>query len=240
MHSRNSFITLTYDDEHLPPDGGIHKAHWQRFAKRLRKRVGEFRYYHCGEYGEKTGRPHYHALLFGYQFPDLVPHSRNARGDWLYTSELLEETWRADRRGETGGHCYVGDVTFQSARYTAGYVTKKLTGAYADQAYGERQAPYATMSKHRKGHRFGGLGAAFADKYLSDMFPKDFITIEGRRYPIPRYYERWLPPDQLEKIREERIKKASDQDSSYERLKERERVAMRRDESSTRSRQRDV
>jgi hypothetical protein len=71
LHEHNSFITLTYNDENLPADGSLDVRHWQLFMKRLRKRHGSgIRYFHCGEYGSKHRRPHYHACLFGLDFPD--------------------------------------------------------------------------------------------------------------------------------------------------------------------------
>jgi len=68
----NVFVTLTYDDEHLPEDQGLDVSEFQRFAKRLRKARPDdkVRYFHCGEYGEQLQRPHYHALVFNVDFPD--------------------------------------------------------------------------------------------------------------------------------------------------------------------------
>ena len=72
LHIYNCFITLTYDPEHLPDDGSLDIKHFQKFMKRLRDKLHplRIRFFHCGEYGDKTRRPHYHALIFGYSFPD--------------------------------------------------------------------------------------------------------------------------------------------------------------------------
>jgi len=82
MHSHNCFITLTYSDDYLPRDGSLNVKHFQDFMKRFRRRVTDpddryfvsedfkLRYFHCGEYGSATFRPHYHAIVFGYDFPD--------------------------------------------------------------------------------------------------------------------------------------------------------------------------
>ena len=73
LHKDNCFITLTYNDEHLPSPPSLSVRDFQLFMKRLRKRFGKgIRFFHCGEYGEKYGRPHYHACLFGFDFPDRV------------------------------------------------------------------------------------------------------------------------------------------------------------------------
>jgi len=69
LYERNCFITLTYSDEFLPNDRSVNVRHFQLFMKKLRKRFGpNIRFYHCGEYGEKTSRPHYHALLFNFDY----------------------------------------------------------------------------------------------------------------------------------------------------------------------------
>lgn len=89
MYDDNCFITLTYDPEKLPKSGSLDKREFQLFMKKLRRKyVSEIpeelskdeakawllkhgiRYYHCGEYGELLGRPHYHACLFNFDFPD--------------------------------------------------------------------------------------------------------------------------------------------------------------------------
>lgn len=59
----NSFLTLTYNDANIPPEG-LQKRDIQLFIKKMRKRF-KFRYYLIGEYGPTTYRPHYHAIMFG-------------------------------------------------------------------------------------------------------------------------------------------------------------------------------
>lgn len=67
QHEKACFLTLTYDDRHLPTDFRVHKEHLQKYFKRLRKNDKRpFKYFACGEYGDMFGRPHYHAILFGY------------------------------------------------------------------------------------------------------------------------------------------------------------------------------
>jgi len=89
LHVLQDFVTLTYDDDHLPflmEDGStvvgvdkvigsvgltfqasLMKSDLQNFMKRLRKLVSpaKLRYYAVGEYGTRGGRPHYHIILFG-------------------------------------------------------------------------------------------------------------------------------------------------------------------------------
>lgn len=70
-HDFSCFVTLTYDDEHMPYGGDLHYRHFQLFLKKLRKRLGRpVRYFMCGEYGDRLGRPHYHAILIGVEVAD--------------------------------------------------------------------------------------------------------------------------------------------------------------------------
>lgn len=124
QHERNCFVTLTYDDKHLPADRSLKLRHFQNFMKKLRKKYGAgIRFFHCGEYGEKFRRPHYHALIFNHDFDDKILWSKN-RGSPLYISESLDSLWEF-------GFATIGDVTFESAAYVARYITKKVNGELA-------------------------------------------------------------------------------------------------------------
>jgi len=118
MHEESSFITLTMNDEYLSTrvnPSSLDKTEFQRFMKRLRKRYGkQIRYFHCGEYGEKNHRPHYHAILFGVDFEDkeLFQVRDEIR---LYTSKTLADLWPY-------GFVTIGEVTMESCAYVARYV----------------------------------------------------------------------------------------------------------------------
>lgn len=225
MHERNSFVTLTYSPANLPADGGLHVEDWQKFAKRLRKAIGPFRFFHCGEYGPENLRPHYHALLFGEDFSgDRVLCSSGRGANALFRSRLLEETW---------GHGFVtlGAVTFESAAYVARYVMKKATGALAEERYvrydsntgecWEVRPEYVTMSRRP------GIGASWFEKFRGDVFPADEVVYGGRRYRPPRYYTSKLPEDVVKALSCERRRKAAlrAEDLTPERLRVREQVA---------------
>lgn len=216
--SNNSFLTLTYDPLKLPSDGGLHVEHFQKFCKRLRKRVGPFRFFHCGEYGEENLRPHYHACIFGYDFSrDRVVFKPNGFNT-LYTSKLLEDTWSL-------GFCTIGALTRESAEYVARYVMKKMTGEKAELEYlrvdtntGEVwdvRPPYCTMSRRP------GIGSAWFDKYRSDVYPEDEIVYDGKRFRPPRYYDTKLAEEELRKYKEKRIASYSVKDAG---VRARERV----------------
>lgn len=128
LHKANCFVTLTYSDEFLPLDGGLSKRHFQLFIKRLRRAYPNevIRYFHCGEYGGKTFRPHYHAIIFGLDFDDKILFSDGSNP--VFTSDKLESIWGL-------GFCTLGAVTFESAAYVARYVMKKVTGHMAEKHY---------------------------------------------------------------------------------------------------------
>ena len=94
LWTKNCFITLTYAPEHLPENGSLVKEHFTLFMKRLRKKYGEgIRFFQCGEYGSKGDRPHYHACLFNFDFPDKQIWKRSESGALLYRSSSLEKLW---------------------------------------------------------------------------------------------------------------------------------------------------
>lgn len=231
MHKENSFLTLTYDDKHLPPDGSLRKKDFQDFMKRLRKkfRPRKVRYLHCGEYGENTHRPHYHALLFGLGFPDEEVLSR-ADGRLLRSSVILEKLW-----GQ--GFCTIGDVTFESAAYVARYALKKVTGPAAKEHYKtlnpetgeitEIEPEYITMSRRP------GIGAEWYSKFKADVYPEDELVTNGHPQKPPRFYDTLLEkeePETLEAIKRRRIAEADkwSKDQTPERLEVREKVTQAR------------
>jgi hypothetical protein len=106
----------------------VFASHRRLFIKRYRKKFGQFRYYYCGEYGDKLGRPHYHLLIFGHEFEDQELFKTNHGNDKLYTSPSLDKLWGK-------GYAVIGELTFQSAAYVARYIMKKITGSIAKQHY---------------------------------------------------------------------------------------------------------
>ena len=233
MHPQNSFLTLTYSEENLPWSGSLDIKHVQDFNKRLRKVFGSnLKFFQCGEYGDKNNRPHYHAIWFNLFFNDRVKYKQNDNGDWIYTSEKLDNIWKL-------GKCTVGDVTFQSARYVAQYVMKKVTGDQAQHHYQRfneltgswvRIAPeFVTMSN--------GIGEKWLNAYAdTDAFNKDFVTLDGKKHPVPRYYMKRLKEREKEKsltedqhlegtIRRRRAAKPSRWNTTDRRLRIREEVA---------------
>lgn len=189
-----SFITLTYDDNHLPPDLGLHKEHLQDFWKRLRINLQraynpEFRilYRACGEYGEKEkkyitftngkpngqllGRPHYHAIVYG--LDDLNDKHRQILCDsWGLCDPYMFDMSRKDNG--------MLPVCREDIAYVCGYTNKKLSGSLAKSVYGNRQPPFSATSQ--------GLGLDFAIKNKAMMIRRGFVTLNGQKIGIPRYF----------------------------------------------------
>lgn len=176
-HEFASFLTLTYSDEFLPKDGSLSVLDCQLFLKRLRSRLSprRIRFFLCGEYGEETRRPHYHAILFGYDFPDKKLFSRG-KGRSLFVSSELLDVWGK-------GHCSIGDVTFESACYVANYATKKITGEKAEAFYGGRKPEFVLMSRRP------GIGRSWIEEFWSDVYPSDEVIVRGVEARPPRYYD---------------------------------------------------
>ncbi len=244
MHTQNCFITLTYDDQHLPPGQSIDVRDFQLFMKKLRKKYAPkpIRYYHCGEYGEdqediknkrdpvRLGRPHYHALLFGHSFPDTEICGTDYTGSPLYTSPTLSSIWGK-------GYVQIGEVNIQTAAYVARYVMKKITADKRDgnkKQFEHYQKPntltgelqpvtpeYTTMSRRP------GIGFPWWEKYAADIFPDDFAIINGRKFKTPKYYTNLLEkeaPEMFADLKTKRLEFAQMhiEDQTPERLATRE------------------
>lgn len=198
----NAFLTLTYSPEEEPPHGSLDYSHLQKFWKRLRKRIGELRYYAVGEYGDRTLRPHYHACLFGHAFIEgriIVRESPHL----LWESPMLTQIWGH-------GRVTIGALNFQTARYTASYVTKKLRSKQRyvriDEETGELvpvTQPRAFMSRN--------IGKDWWITWGHQLKDHDRVIINGRAQKPPKAYDRWLKDtdeQRLLEIKEERTKKA--------------------------------
>lgn len=226
---RSSFLTLTYRSSELPANRSLLKSDHQRFFKRLRQRLARehscttVKYFMCGEYGERKGRPHYHVVLFGWDFPDRIPVPNNPGSrDPLFTSPFLEEVWGH-------GDVRIGDVTSESAAYVARYSLKKLrgkSGKYYESA--GQVPPYIACSK--------GIAKRHFERFRRDHYPSDeavcLTTCQKR--PNPRYFDKLLErvdSEALAAVKEARIGASVDlnqADLTPQRLRDREEVLRRK------------
>lgn len=192
------FLTLTYDDDHLPrrgEDASLEGADLQKFLKRLRKVLegnvrrgtpgppptiahipdGGLRYLACGEYGDKTKRPHFHALLFNCAFTD-----HKQVGTDLYESETLAKIW------QEGGH-KIGTVTGASANYIAQYTLKKMASRRVDNAGRRNKLAQPFLRASTK----PPLGQEWLKKYKTDL-QHGYLVTDGRKNRIPRATKKQL------------------------------------------------
>lgn len=243
LHSASSFVTLTYDDDHVST--GLVYRDFQLFMKRLRKKFPKVRFFMCGEYGDKLGRPHFHACLFGVFFADRVPWKDLSSGFKLYRSKLLEELWPF-------GFSSVGDVSFDSAAYVARYCVKKVSGPLAKRclANGDIGEDVPVLAHYeRVDVRTGeivevspefahmslkpGVGSGWISKFKDDVYPGDYCIVEGHKVSPPKYYDNYLKSGfafEYDELEFERYKKAQlgQADCTPARLAVQERVAKAR------------
>lgn len=164
------FLTLTYDDEHLPEGGSLKPKDLQDFWKRLRKYGRDFKYYACGEYGGKFGRPHYHAILFGFE-------------PTTYDRLVIRKYWKF-------GTASLDYVNRKSINYVCGYVMKKYSKEINKNEYTEKglEIPFQRCSR--------GLGLDYALAHGTDLQRDLSVRLyNGRELPLPRYFVKKLGID---------------------------------------------
>lgn len=198
-----SFITLTCDDAHLPqvfPGGKLYHKPWQDFAKRLRKKIGPFRFLMCGEYGETSHRPHYHAIIYGHDLRDRskvhlcsdsvlfgsVQHPKfgHWNDDGSYSSSrLIQDCW-------SFGHIMCDRVNDNRIAYVAGYELKIcdeldfpdqplpdcFDGCSTELVEEGYEDPDARLGSYVKWSRRPGLGASYLLKH-PEMFQETIETL---------------------------------------------------------------
>ena len=202
LHEHSMFLTLTYNDENLPRTkfglNTLVHADFQKFMKRLRYYFKQpIQYYMCGEYGDKTGRAHYHALVYGVKFDDLKLVKRTDAGSFIFTSKRLDDIW-------SKGHCWVGNVTFESAAYVSRYLMKKING--------KSHFTYLVQPEYTKMSLKRPIGKSWIEKYSQDVYPHDYVISRGFKAKPPRYYDKFMEkhfPDVMEEIKIKREYDAS-------------------------------
>lgn len=192
LHSENSFLTLTYAPEFLPAHSSLNYSHTQKFIDKLRAALSysnydrKIKYYLAGEYGENFSRPHYHAIIFGFDFTSPLfykgkdnhqtkEYSKN--GNIYREYSFLDDLWGL-------GQANVGDVNYSTCRYTAGYITKKINGKLAKDHYGPREREKAFISN--------GIGRQWLETFWSDVYPEDHCVLDAKKLKTPKYYDKWL------------------------------------------------
>lgn len=224
LHDHNCFITLTYDANNQPHDGGLHFRDVQLFLKRLRKQFPGLRYYGCGEYGGQFGRPHWHLILFNHTFTDLTLWRKSNAGNSLFRSATLERLWPY-------GYSSIGNVTFESAAYVARYIMKKVTGDPANKAYQSVSTVTGEIFDRRPEFNFmslkPGIAADWWAKHKNDVTVRDAVIHDGTPSKPPRYYDKLLKrtdPTKFAAIHDKRMldMEAKRADNTPQRLRQKE------------------
>lgn len=226
QYENNYFITLTYDEEHLPIteksyideetgeyyDGiysaSLDKSVLQKFMKDLR-RYYEYhfgfkgiRFFACGEYGPKSMRPHYHLILFNCPIPDLKYEVSNSMGNKYYSSEIFNSVWHKQ------GFVTIGECNYNTCSYVARYMLKKQKGKEATKNYGRLglEPPFTLCS------RDPGIARDYYDKNSDTIYRYDSLIItnsEGVATKVkpPSYFDRLYDiesPEDMAKIKDKR------------------------------------
>lgn len=180
------------------------RGDFSRFMKRLREAakrlygIDNIRFYAAGEYGDCNERPHYHCLIYNFDFPDKQ-YLATEKGNVYYTSKLLEEAWGY-------GFVYISDFSINTANYVSRYVTKKINGQLKDAWYQGKEPEYQVCSNRP------GIGRKWFEKYKNDVFPTDevvYSTKQGKKVKIkpPKYYDKLYDkfcPDEFEEVKKRR------------------------------------
>lgn len=219
-NQKASFITLTYNEKNLPQDHSLNKEHFKDFFKRFRKAINptRIRMYMCGEYGDISWRPHYHSIIFNYDFTEhqkynktnYEPRQRLQLEDTsnnYYVSQFLSALW-------TKGNHLITNCTFETAAYVARYCLKKINGKKAEEHYNrliidwneftgeiynmqtvDLTPEYSTMSRGK--NKPSGIGAKWYKKYKTDCYPSDYLINNGMKISVPKYYDSILKEENI-------------------------------------------
>lgn len=228
-HESSYFVTLTYDDAHVPcsyyadPNTGeaftsltLSKRDFQLFMKRLRKKFHnqKIRFFMAGEYGSNTFRPHYHAIIFGLHLDDLQLYSKSPQGFCYYNSPSLQACW-SDNDGNPIGYAVVAEVTWETCAYTARYVMKKLNGKEAQFYTDFNIQPEFTLMSRKP-----GIARQYFDDH-PDIYKKEFINVStekgGLKFKPPRYFDKLYDlehPEEMQAIKDIRQKLATEAQKS--------------------------
>lgn len=208
-YSESAFVTLTYNDSNLPTGGTLKSTHLRDWMKRLRKRIASqdpnrrIKYFACGEYGDQTNRPHYHAIIFGLKkcntcYACNKPLRNRGADEPKFDCRLCRESWNF-------GDIDIGSVEYASIRYVSKYVQKKTYGDHAKTLYKDREAPFQRQSQ--------GLGLRYAEDNQEYFRSKLGCTVFGTEVGIPKYYSL-----KLEIPAEDRRQKAIEREREIDRL----------------------
>lgn len=217
------FLTMTYDDLHIQTGqtvdtetGQIFEGitlkkediqnFWKRVRNHYKKKMNKpLKYIDCGEYGSKTGRPHYHAIVFGLplEMDQLHFYKNNDMGDRMFNHDQLSAIWKK-------GHVIVARVTIESCQYVARYNLKKTLENIDNWWYGAQGKLKEFTTCSRK------IGYQYFEEHWKEIYETDTVPVtkNGKLLKPPRIYDRLLQekdPKLAEQIKRKRERAAEDQ-----------------------------
>lgn len=224
FHDDSIFLTLTYDDEHIPYAGSLVHDHMSEFIRALRQKFrrdgipASIRWFGVGEYGGELGRPHYHLIIFGWYPADsslaYVKHTFSrfspefqamfgVQGIRHYSSATIDAVWKK-------GIAHFSTVSPATMQYVTKFHVDKVTGDKAEDHYSvcigddvvSIEPEQARMS------RMPGIGTSWISKYWSEVYPRGhLITRSGVPFAPPKFYDRWLESNEPELFAELKAKR---------------------------------
>lgn len=221
FHDHSWFVTVTYDDEHVPYAGSLVADHISKFIRSLRKKIKptKCRFFAIGEYGENTLRPHYHFILFGPDFPDRelqyeapikgrsvseISRMLGSAGIKYFRSPLLESVWKK-------GLVQITRTSPATMQYVAKYHVLTVDGEAAETWYTQKLPNGETVKVEKPQSRMSrnpGIGRKWIEKYWTDVYPEGtMVDGKGAQFAAPPYYDSWLEkyhPDVYQELKERR------------------------------------
>lgn len=252
-HPQSLFVTLTYSDENLPrvefqpwwplaqlagcdmwPSAvgadmeysTLAPRDLELFMKRLRKALDyPIRFFAVGEYGPRTMRPHYHAILFGMGELEARKVGR------FVVHPAVQEAWDL-------GYTSCGEFNETRAAYVAQYTTKKLTSITDERSYEQLRGRHPEFSRQSRRPGIGGMvpdhlaeALLKADPVAEDV-PTTIRLHDGKEWPMPRYIavamREALGMEPLAEDRPPRVTRWKDPAAAITHAKEAERKTARR------------
>lgn len=223
--SESWFITLTYDEDHVPyldeiktkngvtfTDMDEEAIEWKgclepkdatNFMKRLRKHfkqeydIDNIKFMLCGEYGGTTERPHMHLILFNVHIPQetFYEPTRTENGDYQYKNTILDKLWK-------NGFSNISEANWNTISYVARYVTKKQKGILSEEEYAAKgQRPEFFRVSNRP-----AIGKAYYDKHKEEIYKYDKILVKNKKgshyIKPPKYFDKLYEAEYPERMKE--------------------------------------
>lgn len=213
LNKSSSFITLTYDDVHVPlvsTSAGITptlvKSDFQKFMKRFREilrplgyKDNSYKIVACGEYGDKFGRPHFHFCAIGLNS--------------LLSEYAVDRSWKL-------GLSDVGVLYAGGLNYVTKYMTKAVTGKQADVLYTDNglEKPFVTHSVR--------IGDDWLQSHIEELMDNNWCYLNaGVLTPLPASVRRRLDifktlsaPDMRKLINSIAVRNGFDDVSDYKKI----------------------